>query len=267
MEQVQRRGAGRYEMRLEGSRHQRFHALANAATAWAAPVVHASRQLPMAAATSVAAEEEEEEGIETLAEGGSSVEPPHLQRLFTGCVTSLPGAAAQGWHADGSLDGLYNVFVPLVDLPADNQNLGPTQFAPGTHLNREGKARLQAPVPGARARWEIIGGDGDDVSDSSTASSSSSSSSSSGSGSSGDGHSPGATANANWLVSSAPLKAGDLVVFDYRILHRGLANKTPNQVRSIFYVALNAEPGSSGDTVNTPLISLSTVASAASQNQ
>jgi len=256
--QVQRRGAGRYEMRLEGSRHQRFDALANAATAWAGPVIHASRQQTLtletddvvaasAAAAAAAAVNEEE----------SRCDPAHLQRLFTGCVTSLPGAASQGWHADGALNGLYNVFVPLVDLPADNQDLGPTQFAPGTHLNREGKARLQAPVPGARARWEIIGGDGDD--DESVSGDSNDSTAAAAA--------PATGTKADWLVSSAPLNAGDLVVFDYRILHRGLANRTPNQVRSMFYVALNAEPDSGGDTVNTPLISLSAVASSVAQQE
>jgi hypothetical protein len=251
-------------MRLEGPNHGRFDALADAATAWAAPVIYAARRALPVAATATASSASAlgaavGAGDAGRAEANSDAAGPceagahdaasacPLQRLFTGCVASLPGASAQGWHADGSLDGLYNVFVPLVDLPSRAGGgptlrcLGPTQFAPGTHVHRGGKARLLPPVPGARARWEIVGGDNDCNSEGAKA------------------------ATRDWLVTAAPLAAGDLVIFDYRVLHRGLANGTPNQVRSVFYVALSAAPGTRCDAVNTPLVSLAAAAAAATQ--
>lgn len=47
-----------------------------------------------------------------------------------GAVVALPGAAAQDFHADGSLPGLVNCFVALVPTTPHN---GPTEFQPGSH--------------------------------------------------------------------------------------------------------------------------------------
>ena len=47
-----------------------------------------------------------------------------------GCVTSLPGAPDQHFHPDGTAEGLYNAFCPLVPVLADN---GPTELLPGSH--------------------------------------------------------------------------------------------------------------------------------------
>lgn len=46
-----------------------------------------------------------------------------------GCVVAFPGADDQHFHADGP-DAFFNAFVPLVDVADD---MGPTQFALGTH--------------------------------------------------------------------------------------------------------------------------------------
>ena len=68
-----------------------------------------------------------------------------------GFVLSLPGAPLQQWHPDDAYRvGLYNVFVPLVDLSEDN---GATEFALGTHTEgmqlvaRRALARDYSPQP------------------------------------------------------------------------------------------------------------------------
>mmetsp|Transcript_35628 Transcript_35628/g.72616 ORF Transcript_35628/g.72616 Transcript_35628/m.72616 type:complete len:365 (-) Transcript_35628:172-1266(-) len=50
--------------------------------------------------------------------------------VMSGVVTSRPGALQQSFHADGE-SGLFNIFVPLVDIKADDDG---TQFWPGSHL-------------------------------------------------------------------------------------------------------------------------------------
>jgi ectoine hydroxylase-related dioxygenase (phytanoyl-CoA dioxygenase family) len=63
------------------------------------------------------------------------VEGPEGVRVEgTGCVTALPGAPDQFWHRDGPERGMFNVFVPLVQVNAVN---GPTEFQPGTHTYAE----------------------------------------------------------------------------------------------------------------------------------
>ena len=60
---------------------------------------------------------------------------------IAGCVTSVPSASAQGWHSDGSEEGVYNFFVPLVSLQPSN---GPTELRPGTHPHRRGDGPRRA---------------------------------------------------------------------------------------------------------------------------
>jgi hypothetical protein len=53
-------------------------------------------------------------------------------RVYTaGCVTSLAGGVAQGFHRDGDTVGCANVFAALVDVTPDN---GPTELIIGSHL-------------------------------------------------------------------------------------------------------------------------------------
>ena len=47
-----------------------------------------------------------------------------------GCVTSLPKAPEQHFHADGRKEGMYNCFVALHDVPKVQ---GPTEFILGSH--------------------------------------------------------------------------------------------------------------------------------------
>ncbi|KAG8467842.1 hypothetical protein KFE25_006894 [Diacronema lutheri] len=77
-------------------------------------------------------------------------------RVYTaGCVTSLAGGVAQGFHRDGDEPGCVNVFCPLVNVDAAN---GPTELIVGSHLwSRQQAAEVAALAEGdsafaARAR-------------------------------------------------------------------------------------------------------------------
>ena len=60
--------------------------------------------------------------------------PPCLgdagETTAVGCVTAMPRAPRQHFHADGRIRGIVNCFAPLVDVPA---RLGPTRFKRGSH--------------------------------------------------------------------------------------------------------------------------------------
>ena len=113
--------------------------------------------------------------------------------LFTGAVVAEPGAADQPMHMDGghlfhATHGFeqpqcpphcVNVFLPLVDVTAEN---GPTEYWPGSHVvghAREAYAEREPGVPLAGAR-------------------------------------------------------GDIIVFDYRVVHRGMANAAETR-RPVLY--------------------------------
>ena len=72
--------------------------------------------------------------------------PPRVE--YAGAVVSEPGATAQKLHADvpPSSQGLYTVFVPLVDVPQDGDG---TAFWPGSHASPE-KLRAAAAFNAAR---------------------------------------------------------------------------------------------------------------------
>lgn len=125
--------------------------------------------------------------------------------LFCGLLMTRGGAADQPWHTDGEhLFGpevptlpahCLNVFLPLVDVNADN---GGTEFCPGSHF-------LTAGVP------EIYE------------------------------QSPKHVDEIGWRGRPLPLAvpAGSAVIFDYRLLHRGLANRT-DRSRPILYLTFAA---------------------------
>ena len=95
-------------------------------------------------------------------------------------------------------------------VPLPDDATGPTQFAPGTHRDRSRASRTAA-SEGA-AVWAMA----DDA----------------------------------LLASPTPLEAGDLVIFDYRVLHRGLANRGTS-FRPVLYATL-ATSDDAADTVNFP---------------
>eukprot|EP00928_Gymnodinium_smaydae_P038305 TRINITY_DN26450_c0_g1_i1.p1 TRINITY_DN26450_c0_g1~~TRINITY_DN26450_c0_g1_i1.p1 ORF type:complete len:1190 (-),score=160.04 TRINITY_DN26450_c0_g1_i1:349-3891(-) len=90
---------------------------------------------------------------------------------LAGCVVSLPGSSMQNYHQDGSTEGFFNVFVPLVDVTEEN---GPTEFLPGSQ------------VPVAEGGLSF--------------------------------------AAAPRKPVAPTLDAGEIMIFDYRVRHRGLGN-------------------------------------------
>lgn len=125
--------------------------------------------------------------------------------LFCGLLMTRGGASDQPWHTDGEhLFGpevptlpahCLNVFLPLVDVTADN---GGTEFCPGSHFLTAGVPEIyeQSPEHVERIGWR-----------------------------------------GRPLALEIP--AGSAVVFDYRLLHRGLANRT-DRSRPILYLTFAA---------------------------
>ena len=72
---------------------------------------------------------------------------------IAGCVTSVPSASAQDWHSDGSEEGVYNFFVPLVSLQPSN---GPTELRPGTHHTGVATGRVAPRVAPLLAVGEVL---------------------------------------------------------------------------------------------------------------
>ena len=112
-----------------------------------------------------------------------------VQLLHSGCFIAMPDSDNQNMHTDGPHKSqtvhlppyLVNLFIPLVDLTAEN---GPTEFRPGTH-------RLSV-------------------------------------------------ADTDVAPISALLKAGCALIFDYRLEHRGLGNKT-TEPRPVLYFTFGSE--------------------------
>jgi len=135
------------------------------------------------------------------ASGLSTAGPSGVRVDSAGCVTALPGAPLQHFHPDGTVQGLVNVFVPLVRVDAAN---GSTELRPGTH-------EWLHDAMGAREDWDERRGD----------------------------------------VAAAPcLDPGELLLFDYRVMHRGRANATVED-RPVAYVVYACRPGI-GDVHNFP---------------
>lgn len=96
----------------------------------------------------------------------------------SGCVIAMPGASGQPWHPDGYIDGIFNVFVPLVPITPEN---GPTEFQPGSQVLVDPEVVI--PLQFAYSDAEV------------------------------DPVAPCA-------------EAGDVIIFDYRVTHRGLGNRS-----------------------------------------
>ena len=128
-----------------------------------------------------------------------------------GLITSLPGAATQRFHSDGALGGTYNVIVPLVDTAAA---LTGTEFWPRSHEDASAaayaEALLEQPVEDAEADVKA----------------------------------------SRREVVQPRLRAGELLLYDYRVIHRGPANAGPSS-RAIFYGAW-ASAASAGDGCAQP---------------
>ena len=137
-----------------------------------------------------------------------------MKLIKSGCVVAMPGCPRQPVHPDGKHlfdegDHLpphcITVFVPLIDM---SEQLGPTEFYPGTH-------RRDCPRQDYKA---CETGDCEGV-----------------------------------AFTSA--KAGDAVMFDYRVLHRGGANSSTRQ-RPLTVLHVRASPWFTDATTTTPAVSL-----------
>ena len=133
---------------------------------------------------------------------------------FAGCITSEPGAVSQALHVDGEhLFGAsaevetppyaVTVFIPLVNTSLEAGN-GPTQFVAGTHTSTAAAAREGARVASA-----------------------------------GEGGQEYMLAGATRDAEAPTLCAGDAVLADYRVVHRGLAN-TSSSSRPLLYLTIAA---------------------------
>lgn len=149
------------------------------------------------------------------------------QRMSSGCFLALPGAKAQNLHTDGpalcASANLHpyaiNVFVPLVDVGPHNG----TEFFPGTHLQRpanvssgESEADVAAPLPPPSAPPAPL-----------TPTLSSTAGAGSGMG---VASASAAVKNIEDLVAgrqkvSPNIRVGHALLFDYRVVHRGLGNR------------------------------------------
>ena len=133
-------------------------------------------------------------------EDAAASSPPRTDSV--GCVTSLSGAPDQHFHPDGTAVGLFNLFVPLVPVMADN---GPTEIRPGSH---EWVDTPYGPAP----RWD--------------------------------------ERRQCSVTPLLPRPAQDVLIFDYRVYHRGRANRSL-QPRPVAYVAFSTRAGVS-DAHNFP---------------
>ena len=145
-----------------------------------------------------------------------------------GAVVSVPGAKEQHLHRDGPSHGCFNSFIPLVPLTAEN---GATQLVPRTHRRAAAAAAAEGDDDGAQKARVVL--------PSVRASSLSSASPAS----------RGLRMMRRWAArrrvaarrdpearAVAPLLGlGDVLIFDYTVLHQGKANLS-SAVRPIAYV-------------------------------
>ena len=137
-----------------------------------------------------------------------------LEVAVEGVLTSLPGAANQRFHQDGPHKGSYNCFVPLVDVAA--QKTG-TEFWESSHTNPIVPELVLSGALGVAEASQlaaVAAGSGAD----------------------------GVT------IVQPELSAGDMLLYDYRVIHRGPANPT-SCARPIYYCGWSDTAGA-GDGYN-----------------
>ena len=199
------RNRNRWDMRMPQT--TAFDALLEETETVASAVLRTLRQLPL---------HRDEPGLRLT----RLITPRRPKTCQTGAIVSRHGASGQFFHQDGhsnswamrTLPGhrLFNIFVPLVDVPANGDG---TAFIPGSHLwtrERLLRERDESALP---------------LEESDRAE-----------------------------APSCP--AGGLILFDYRVLHRGLPN-AQGRTRPVAYATMGL--GWARDTVNFPDISLRAV--------
>lgn len=126
----------------------------------------------------------------------------NAEHSFSGVVSSEPGSAAQYWHTDSPHVApehrdahAINVLVALHDVPMD---MGPTECARGSHVLTNHLSNSSLVIDELIYQHE--------------------------------GTSPGLLVNGTQCrvpeSCASPMTAGSCLVFDDRILHRGLANRS-----------------------------------------
>jgi hypothetical protein len=149
-----------------------------------------------------------------------STDLDQVRIIRDGLVTSLPGASAQPFHADGQAEGLFNAFLPLVRVTTHG-----TEFWIGSHTDEGAARRLKRADTGAYAGEEILDDD----------------------------------AIARRINSPILGPAEGIVLFDYRVVHRGRGHGGHESgPRPVFYRVF-AVAGAAEDTHNWPERSLSDV--------
>eukprot|EP00802_Teleaulax_amphioxeia_P014307 Tamp_14370.p1 GENE.Tamp_14370~~Tamp_14370.p1 ORF type:complete len:318 (+),score=38.11 Tamp_14370:85-954(+) len=134
-----------------------------------------------------------------------------LEVAVEGVLTSLPGAPHQRFHQDGPLGGSYNCFVPLVDASAQKSG---TEFWVGSHAHPSvPQLALSGKIGVSEAETlkEIIG-------------------------------------DPDTKIVQPPLGAGDVLIYQYPVIHRGPANPA-GEARPIYNCAW-ADTAGSGDGYN-----------------
>ena len=147
---------------------------------------------------------------------------PEARPSFCGVVFSRPGSPAQQWHIDSPHEAAepqpahaVNVLLALADIPLA---AGPTEVAPGTHLLTN---HLQRPwLDRDRLLYQmeteytpaILRGSGEGK-------------------------------RATEPLSVQAMAAGDCLMFDDRILHRGLANHSTQERWVAYFSYLRPRPG------------------------
>ena len=168
------------------------------------------------------------------AQGSTAPEVPWLHRVraalgpdarpsFCGVVFSRPGSPAQRWHIDSPHEAVedrpahaVNVLLALADIPLA---AGPTDVAPGTHLRTNHLARpwLDRDTLLYQSETEIT---------------------------------PAALGRGGQHADAAAVQpvlqamsAGDCLIFDDRILHRGLANASEQERWVAYFSYMRPRPG------------------------
>ena len=128
------------------------------------------------------------------------------EHSFSGVVSSEPGSAAQEWHIDSPHASaehlpahLVNVFVALEDV---SMAMGPTEFAVGSHRHTNHLSNSALEVDNLLYQSSGI--------------------------------SPAILDTPKLECHSSTFRAGDCLIFDDRMMHRGLAN-TSNKTRHVVY--------------------------------
>mmetsp|Transcript_13400 Transcript_13400/g.15086 ORF Transcript_13400/g.15086 Transcript_13400/m.15086 type:complete len:518 (-) Transcript_13400:686-2239(-) len=138
--------------------------------------------------------------------------------LYSGLILSFPNSADQPWHQDGSalfsedeefLSNVHlppyalNVFIPLDDI---THELGPTEFYVGSHIHNVGVSIMESLSQDRNKNLErnLNGTNKED--------------------------------SAARGAIGPLLKRGDVLIYDYRICHRGTSNLSTDKTRPMLYL-------------------------------